>query len=83
MSFGAQCPPNGTLTDIAKQVQTQLASFYVTLIHKSSFYRGDLGVIGSIGGWKVIFSTVEYQQKCVISNKMPLNKKNKKKTEIN
>ena len=34
-----QCPPDGTLTDIVKLVQTQLVSFYVTLIHKDQLSK--------------------------------------------
>ena len=67
----AQCPPDGTLTDIIKLVQTQLVSFYVTLIHKDQlskvFLSGGLGDIGSIGGAQ--FFTVQYQQKCGNSKK--------------
>ena len=37
--------PNGTLTDIVKQVQTQLISFYVTLVHKDKISK-----VSFIGG---------------------------------
>ena len=44
----AQCPPDGTLTDIVKLVQTELVSFYVTLIHKDQLPK----VFFFIGGFR-------------------------------
>ena len=42
------CPQDGTLTDIIKLAQTQLVSFYVTLIHQDP-----LSKVSFIGGSRI------------------------------
>ena len=74
----AQCPPDGTLTDIIKLVQTQLVSFYVTLIHKDqlsniSFIGGSRSYRLYRGGVKRTIFYCSVPTKVWKQKKMPLN----------